>query len=387
MNNAARRVSVIMPTFQREHLIERAIRSVFSQKGVADVEIELVIVDDGGTDKTEDVVSTIEVAAPHRLVYEKIEHVGQPGIVRNHGIRISSGEFIGYCDSDDIWLPHHLATCLRQFALHPEIVMVETWWSFQRRERSFNRWKLEYDAAATDGRTTTTNSRLHRRSILNSTGMFGELRWGEDIDLWTRIGFKGPVRRVKIPTTAHSYTYGGDNITFQHVPELARAYNANVQTAADTVDGGAAQQFFRTATVEEEWYAFAYPEAAEAVREGRYPSLQRQYELVGMEQSRIARAPVFDAAYYLERYPDVAQAIVEGSFASAEEHYRAAGFLEKRIPSAPLLDETWYLAKYPDVADAVRAGDFENGLSHYVDFGFKENRTPNAKHQPFEFKS
>jgi hypothetical protein len=225
-------VSVIMPTYQREEAIGRAIRSVLGQRGLGRSAIEIVVVDDGSTDHTEQVVKAIEVPPPHRIVYEKLEHIGQPGLVRNEGLAIAKGDYIGYCDSDDIWLPHHLATCLRQFALYPDSVMVETWWSFQTREKSLDRWKIEYQKASTDGRTTTTNSRLHRRDVLTRSGVFGDLRWGEDIDLWTRIGFVGPIRRIKIPTTAHAYTRGGDNLTFEFCPDIGHAYDAFTDQSA-----------------------------------------------------------------------------------------------------------------------------------------------------------
>lgn len=218
-------VSVVIPTYQRGNLIDRALTSVFNQSGIGDWAIEAIVVDDGSTDNTEAVVRGISVPAPHRVIYHRVEHIGKPGLVRNIGLKLGSGEFVGYCDSDDIWLPHHLATCLRQFTLHPDTVMVETWWSFQQLFRGARRWQINYASASTDGRTTTTNSRIHRRSVLAKVGYFNELAWGEDIDLWTRIGFAGPIRRVKMPTTAHAYIRGGNNITFTFNPEIAAEYD------------------------------------------------------------------------------------------------------------------------------------------------------------------
>jgi glycosyltransferase involved in cell wall biosynthesis len=225
MNNV---VSVIMPTYQRADIIDRALRSVFAQRVVGNWIIEAVVIDDGSTDGTETIVKAFVPPAPHRFVYHRIDHIGKPGLVRNIGLRLRTGELIGYCDSDDIWLPHHLRTCLKQFELYPDTVMVETWWSLQELQKGLRRWQINYVGANTDGRTTTTNSRLHRRSVLLKAGLFNDQEWGEDIDLWTRIGFSGPVRRLKIPTTAHSYTRYGNNVTFSHSPELAAKYNPSM---------------------------------------------------------------------------------------------------------------------------------------------------------------
>lgn len=337
-------VSVIMPTYQREEAIGRAAASVLAQRGIGKAAIELVIVDDGSSDNTEAVVKALTVPPPHRIVYEKVEHIGQPGLVRNHGLKRSTGEYIGYCDSDDIWLPHHLATCLRQFELYPDCVMVETWWSFQVREKSLHRWKIEYQPASTDGRTTTTNSRLHRRDVIKQAGLFGELRWGEDIDLWTRIGFIGPIRRVKIPTTAHAYTKGGDNLTYEFCPDISRAYDGTGAAAAPAPPAAPAPQ--------------DAPTAAEI---------------------RV------DPQWYLAQYPNIAEAIRLGQLGSAEEHYQRSGLYERYLPANPFVDEAWYLQKNPDVVQAIQQGIFENGYDHFVATGYRENRAPSAQGLRWEF--
>ena len=220
-------ISVILPTFQRCDIVERALESIFAQRAIGEWVIEAIVIDDGSSDGTDSVIAGFRPPVPHRLVYKRIHHVGKPGLVRNVGLKLCSGELIAYCDSDDIWLPHHLRTCLRQFEIHPDIVMVETWWSFQKLTKGLRRWQISYTGWATDGRTTTTNSRIHRRSVLAKVGFFNDDEYGEDIEFWTRISFCGPVRRVKMPTTAHSYTYGGNNITFRHNATVNDIFNSN----------------------------------------------------------------------------------------------------------------------------------------------------------------
>lgn len=90
-------VSVIIPTYNRAHLIERAIQSVLLQEYSP---LEIIVVDDGSTDNTADLMTRM---------YPQVSYVKQtnsgPSAARNHGIRLSSGEIIMFLDSDDVWLP------------------------------------------------------------------------------------------------------------------------------------------------------------------------------------------------------------------------------------------------------------------------------------------
>jgi glycosyltransferase involved in cell wall biosynthesis len=96
-------VSVIIPVFNRADLIGRAVESVRSQ-GVDDIEI--LVVDDGSTDDTADVVRRLAAAdARVRLLQQEN---GGSGAARHTGLQASRGAFIAFLDSDDYWLPGFL---------------------------------------------------------------------------------------------------------------------------------------------------------------------------------------------------------------------------------------------------------------------------------------
>src|SRR5688572_27262369 len=95
-------ISVVIPTFNRAHLISEAIESVLAQSYP---NWELIIVDDGSTDETQ---SLIRNFSDTRIRYFRIEHSGSFGTVRNFGIQASKGEYIAFLDSDDIWDPMKL---------------------------------------------------------------------------------------------------------------------------------------------------------------------------------------------------------------------------------------------------------------------------------------
>lgn len=91
-------ISVIIPTYNRDQLIRNAVQSVINQTYT---NWELIIVDDGSTDKTREVVSEYIEKDP-RIRYFYKENGGQ-GSARNLGIRESKGDYIAFLDSDDEW--------------------------------------------------------------------------------------------------------------------------------------------------------------------------------------------------------------------------------------------------------------------------------------------
>lgn len=95
-------VSVIIPAYNRETTIKRAILSVLNQTYK---ELEVIVVDDCSSDKTEAVVNSI---TDQRLVYYKLRYNSGACVARNTGVKIAKGELIAFQDSDDFWYPEKL---------------------------------------------------------------------------------------------------------------------------------------------------------------------------------------------------------------------------------------------------------------------------------------
>lgn len=99
-----KKVSVIIPTFNRAKFLPNAVKSVISQNHG---NMEIIIVDDGSDDDTQTVVNTLREECSN-IIYCHNERLKGPSGARNTGIIKASGDYLSFLDSDDIWLSCHL---------------------------------------------------------------------------------------------------------------------------------------------------------------------------------------------------------------------------------------------------------------------------------------
>ncbi|MBN48012.1 MAG: hypothetical protein CMN85_00620 [Spongiibacteraceae bacterium] len=111
-------VSVIIPTFNRSATLLRAINSVLRQ---SHSHLELLIVDDGSTDETAEIVRSID---DERVRYIDLGRNCGVSVARNVGVEASRGKFIAFQDSDDEWLPDRLERQLDVFVKEPDTAFV-----------------------------------------------------------------------------------------------------------------------------------------------------------------------------------------------------------------------------------------------------------------------
>lgn len=100
------RISVIIPTYNRAKNIGNAITSVLSQ---TNEDFELIIVDDGSSDNTKEVIESFN---DQRIQYHYQEN-SERGAARNTGLKLAKGEYVTFLDSDDIFYSNHLSEALK----------------------------------------------------------------------------------------------------------------------------------------------------------------------------------------------------------------------------------------------------------------------------------
>jgi glycosyltransferase involved in cell wall biosynthesis len=99
-------VSVIIPLWNRAHAIEAAVDSVLAQRVPADWSLEIILVDDGSTDDLEGALRQYG----NRISCIRHQRNYGAAAARNTGIAASTGEYLAFLDSDDVWMPNKLAT-------------------------------------------------------------------------------------------------------------------------------------------------------------------------------------------------------------------------------------------------------------------------------------
>ncbi len=211
------KISVIIPTYNRVALLERALESVVSQQLPGCVEsMQIIVVDDGSIDETEQMVSS---KFP-RVSYLKQANKGVSA-ARNLGFKTATGDWLALLDSDDEWLENKLS---RQISLLNDSELLvchteEVWIRNGRRVNQMNKhqksggWIFEQCLPLC---VMSPSSIMLHESVLSKVGNFDEsLPACEDYDLWLRITSQYEVAFVTEPSINK---YGGheDQLSRQH---------------------------------------------------------------------------------------------------------------------------------------------------------------------------
>lgn len=186
-------VSVVIPTFNRAHLLPVAIQSVRSQT-IADIEI--IVVDDGSTDATASVVEGISDP-----LVRSLRHSVNRGAAaaRNTGISVARGRHIAFLDSDDMWLPHKLERQLACLEAAPDLRVLCSGFEQvlpgnRRVLRSSFKSRLSQSDLSLGCRCAPGSTLVVEASVFDEVGLFDEtLRRLEDWDWLLRCAGHGPV--------------------------------------------------------------------------------------------------------------------------------------------------------------------------------------------------
>ena len=209
----AQQISVIIPLYNKEAEVERALRSVIEQSLTPR---EIIIVDDGSTDNSAAIVERIITETPNaniRLIRQKNAGVSA---ARNRAITEAVGEYVALLDADDYWLSGYIAEVCRLMEYYPTADCYSTAFdiaSNNQRHRANTSQQEGYINPATEalqGRYPIIPSTATlRRSTLLSIGGFPEgMRLGEDQWVWIRLVATGakfcysPMSLVRYSRTA-----------------------------------------------------------------------------------------------------------------------------------------------------------------------------------------
>jgi len=198
-------ISVVIPVYNREQTIGRAIDSVLAQELHPD---EIIVVDDGSTDIAPDILKSYH----HKIQIVRQENKGVSS-ARNRGMETAAGKWIAFLDSDDEWMPdklHKQMVCYRQ---HPNMRILQTEERWIRNNMRVNPGKKYAKKSGNIFKNCLKtcivgpSTVMCERSLLEEMGGFDEnLPVCEDYDLWIRIAAKYP---IPLLPEALTIKYGG----------------------------------------------------------------------------------------------------------------------------------------------------------------------------------
>ena len=168
--------SIVLPTYNRQKFISRAIESIIFQQ--CD-DWELIIVDDGSTDDTKKIVQEfLEKDSRIRYVFQENQ---ERSAARNNGIKHAKRDWICFLDSDDVFFPNHLEILRQNILANNEFFFFST----LRKSQPTTTIKNDFDFVLKE--------RIHcqqvciKKSILLENTFNEKISNGEDLELWFRI--------------------------------------------------------------------------------------------------------------------------------------------------------------------------------------------------------
>lgn len=230
-------VSVVIPTYNCERWIAQTLDSVLAQTWRP---LEVIVVDDGSTDRTPDIVA--DYGPPVQLMRQRNQGVC---VARNRGFERSRGEFVCFLDHDDHWFPWKLQRQVEAFAARPETGVVFTSFALWLPEQGifpsphtlapandappehdpdFSGWI--YHQFLLDCWALTSTAMIRRAAFVRSGGFDVALPYSEDWDLWLKLSREVPFVKLDRVSTLYRQHPGQGNRVLREVDYRTRLLEA-----------------------------------------------------------------------------------------------------------------------------------------------------------------
>ncbi|MEI7695868.1 MAG: glycosyltransferase family A protein [Chlorobium sp.] len=201
-------ISVILPTFNRASSLEKAVQSVIAQTFV---NWELLVVDDGSSDKS------FEIIAPFLDRFSNIRYMKhknrKAALSRNAGIQASFGHHITFLDSDDHYLETHLESRMTLMEALPDVALLCG--GFHCDQETFVKDCYNLDRLIDIRECILCGTIFGKRETFFALDGFRDLEYAEDTDLWERASKLFTVTKIEEPKT-YIYQRAADSITLNY---------------------------------------------------------------------------------------------------------------------------------------------------------------------------
>lgn len=177
-------ISVVVPVYNAEQTIQNTIDSILQQTYS---HFEVLIIDDGSKDSTKEILYSYKDS--RITIIEKIN--GGVSSARNLGIKASKGEYVAFCDSDDVWCPQKLEKQLHVLLDDPSIDFIGCNRNNEQTKILFHRYNTLQRINFNDmllKMFPQTSTAVMKRKVFDDVGLFDEdQKYAEDGNLWLRI--------------------------------------------------------------------------------------------------------------------------------------------------------------------------------------------------------
>lgn len=376
--NPTPRVSIIIPTYNCAQYIVQTIESVFAQ---AYQDYELIVIDDGSTDNTR------EVLVPYldRLIYLYQANQGE-SVARNVGIQHTRGEYIAFLDSDDWWLPGKLAKQVAALDAHPDVVLTYgyvfvvdnagnriAFRGQQQHGDGVQGKALVFERLVVSNFITNPNSVMVRRNALMKTQLFDiDIEWGEDWQLWLQMALQGSFLFLPEELACYRMRRPGRRLEIESSAEFVQQNELILdRTFAQVAQISAAQQAI-----------VGLRDRLMSIKPAAYRELYLRSALYNVEAGDLNAA-----ANYLQRalkadpqinFAPLADQVAHIGFRIAGEQHdfaKGAQFVERFFDHAPAQAQTWRAKALAELHMAAAFHEFAQGhrqdTRHHVAAAFR----------------
>jgi len=271
-------ISAIVPTCNRPEMAAEALKSIVEQTRPPD---QIVLVDDGHDHSGRKLADQFNV--------ELIETRGRgPAMARNRGVTLAIGEWLAFCDDDDIWLPQRLEKQETRIGEKVDLIYADA--LDDEGERLLTgreaREGQVFGSLLLDNWVTTSTVLLRRRAFVKAHGFEERFCPAEDYRLWLRIGRFGNFAFVNEPLAAYRAHPG------QLQTDIARMFGATADVVEDALSeaGWAAQQIPNLAR---RLRQLRFVQARMLISQGENAQARQVYRQAWRHQRAYLQAPLF----------------------------------------------------------------------------------------------
>jgi glycosyltransferase involved in cell wall biosynthesis len=192
-------ISVVIPVFNLEAYLGEAVDSVLNQTCR---EFEIILVDDGSTDRSLEIMRGYQLRLPEKVRAISREHLGAAA-ARNAGIAAAAGEWIAFLDGDDVWKPGKLEKQLRASNMDPRANFIYTAAEIHGQSKLLPQWVPQGHEVKLGlllkGCFIILSTVLLRRELLGAAPFDEGLPGAQDLDLFLRLADQGLFRFIPEP--------------------------------------------------------------------------------------------------------------------------------------------------------------------------------------------